>query len=309
MRKLSNGEIGKNIQELRTYYGISQKKLADGICTQAMISIIEKNEDTYISAQLLYQIAERLGVDINYFFTKSETPKLGYIEEVCYQIRLLVRQGQFKEAKKMIKIEQKSPLFRSHPLKQFLKWQEGLCIFYLTRDYEKSVLFLEEAISMANTTEKNSSESQIEIMISLAIIHSEKRNYKLANENYERALILVRQLPIIKNEMIEARLYYNYSKCLHEQKEYKKSFQLAEQGIRYCKSKMSLYLIGELYYQKGESLLYLEGNINKVIEYMEKALWYFKELENHTFYDYVSNEVDKLKDLKQNLSSIEYIKG
>lgn len=296
MKKLSNTEIGKNIQELRKYYGISQRELADGICTQAMISIIEKHENTYISAQLLYQIAERLGVDINYLFTKSEAQKLIYIEEVCNQIRLLVRQGQFTEANIMIRIEQKSPLFRSHPLKQFLKWQEGLCIFYLTGDYEKSVSFLEEAISMANTTKKNSSESQIEIIISLAIIHSEKQNYNLANENYERALTIVRQLPNIKNQMIETRLYYNYSKCLHEQKEYRKSVKIAQQGIHFCKSKMSFYLIGELYYQKGESLLYLEDNITLVIENMEKALWYFKEVDNHTFFDCVKIEVDKLKE-------------
>ncbi|WP_406686207.1 helix-turn-helix domain-containing protein, partial [Rossellomorea vietnamensis] len=59
--------IGKKIKELRQEVNITQGELAEGICTQALISRIEKGE-TDPNATALYQISKRLGVDVNYFF-------------------------------------------------------------------------------------------------------------------------------------------------------------------------------------------------------------------------------------------------
>ncbi|MBV6684081.1 helix-turn-helix domain-containing protein [Bacillus sp. JRC01] len=73
--------IGKKIKELRKAIGITQGELAEGICTQALISRIEKG-DIYPSATVLYRISQRLGVDVNYFFEIGSTERHDYIKDV-----------------------------------------------------------------------------------------------------------------------------------------------------------------------------------------------------------------------------------
>jgi transcriptional regulator with XRE-family HTH domain len=70
--------IGKKIKELRKIVGLTQSELAEEICTQALISRIEKG-DIYPSATAIYQISKKLGVDVNYFFEIGTTPRLDYI--------------------------------------------------------------------------------------------------------------------------------------------------------------------------------------------------------------------------------------
>ncbi len=60
-------EIGQKIKELRQFYDITQKELAEDICTQATICKIERGEIQPTSL-ILHQLAIRLGVDANYFF-------------------------------------------------------------------------------------------------------------------------------------------------------------------------------------------------------------------------------------------------
>lgn len=74
-------EIGKKISELRNEMTLTQEEVAEEICSQASISLIEKGE-LDPNATILYQIAKKLGVDVNYFFHIGSTPRLDYINEV-----------------------------------------------------------------------------------------------------------------------------------------------------------------------------------------------------------------------------------
>jgi len=88
--------IGKKIKELRQVVGITQGELGEGICTQALISRIEKG-DIYPNATSLYQISKKLGVDVNYFFEIGTTPRLDYIKEVERQLRQLRKNTDIKK--------------------------------------------------------------------------------------------------------------------------------------------------------------------------------------------------------------------
>lgn len=60
-------DIGNRLKQLRKQQGFTQQELAKGICTQAMISNFESGESSP-SSTVLFQLAERLQVDINAFF-------------------------------------------------------------------------------------------------------------------------------------------------------------------------------------------------------------------------------------------------
>lgn len=54
---------GDKIKQYRKKSGLSQSKLAEGICTQATVSLIEKNNQLP-SMPILYQLCARLGVEV-----------------------------------------------------------------------------------------------------------------------------------------------------------------------------------------------------------------------------------------------------
>ncbi|MEC2071331.1 helix-turn-helix domain-containing protein [Alkalihalophilus marmarensis] len=284
--------IGHTIKDLRRFYQISQQELADGICTQAMISRIE-NDDLYPSAPLLYQIAEKLGVDINYFFNVSETPRLDYAQEVCDQIRALVRKTKYREAMEMIDLEKQNPLFRKGQFYQFLLWQEGICSFYNTRDEERCFSLLEEALSLKTTAKNHLSEDEIEILTSKANIYCEIEQYEEAIAIYNEGLTLLKTIPHIRSSKLEVRILYNLSRAYHLNKQYKRSIETTTKGISICLKEESMYLLGELYYQKGESLFY-KHQADQALVCMDYSLWIFERMENEGFYEYVKKERDEI---------------
>ncbi|MDV2886399.1 helix-turn-helix domain-containing protein [Alkalihalophilus pseudofirmus] len=284
--------IGHTIKDLRRFYKISQQELAEGICTQAMISRIE-TDDLYPSAPLLYQIAEKLGVDINYFFNISETPRLDYAQEVCEQIRALVRKTKYREALEMIDLEKQNPLFRKGQFYQFLVWQEAICNFYHTRDELRCFTLLDEALSLKATAKNHLSEDEIEILTSKANIYCELEQYEKAIAIYKEGLTLLKMIPYIRSTKLEVRILYNMSRAYHLNNQYARSIETATKGISICLREESMYLLGELYYQKGESLFY-QQNVDQALVCMDYSLWIFERMKNEGFYQYVKKEREEI---------------
>ncbi|MDQ7861563.1 hypothetical protein RCO48_12960 [Peribacillus frigoritolerans] len=70
-----------------------------------------KKGDVYPYASTLYLISQRLGVDVNYFFDIGMTPRLDYVEEVIYQLKIARRTRNYEEMQQIVKAEENSPLF------------------------------------------------------------------------------------------------------------------------------------------------------------------------------------------------------
>ena len=131
-------EIGKKISELRKEMNLTQGELAEGICTQALISLIEKGE-LDPNATILYQISKKLGVDVNYFFAISSTPRLDYIAEVERQLRDLRILLRYEDMMEIVETEEKNPLFYQNPSKlQYLYWHKSIYSMEVENDYEKA---------------------------------------------------------------------------------------------------------------------------------------------------------------------------
>ena len=104
-------DLGIIIKELRIKKHISQSELCKGICSQSQISKIEKGI-IYPSSILLYQLAEKLGIDPNYIFALTQNKKLKYVENVKYVIRDCIKQKQYKELYEIIKREKNGNNFQ-----------------------------------------------------------------------------------------------------------------------------------------------------------------------------------------------------
>lgn len=284
--------IGQCIRELRLYLHLSQKDLARDICTQSLISQIELGE-VAPSADILYQLANRMGIDINYFFDVSNCPRHDYLNEVIKQIRLQVRLRNYDRVYQLIQQEKENPVFQIKKNKQFLLWHEGVCLFYLFGETDHSLKLLHDALHTSETTGKNFSERQIEILNSIAIIHSETEQYTDAIKIYRKALTHFRLIPSQKDHSVEIRILYNYAKALTQVGDYTESLRLVDEGIKLCLKKEILSLLGELQYQKGKNLVEL-GDKEKAIDCFAKAMTIFELKQNKAFMNIVKDAVSRV---------------
>ena len=285
--------IGQRIRELRKSLKLSQEELAEGICTQAQISKIEKG-DVFPYANTLYLISQKLGVDVNYFFEIASTPRIDYVNEVFRQLRLTRRSLQFEEMDRIIKLEEKNPLFTQNSRHlQMILWNKGLCEHALYKNTEGGIKILWEAIELTHTNNKVWTEREIEILIAIGSIYSEEGRTQEASDIFLGALENLQQLVFISDNTILPRLYYNLARVYGMLENYEESNYYCKKGIKHCLSKDNLYPLGELHYQICYNYEKM-GQLDKALSYLDKAVIIFELLEDQTY-------LPTLKDGRQNL--------
>lgn len=291
-----NEDIGRKVKELRSFYRISQVELCEDICNQSFISKLEKGL-VHPSANMLSMIAERLGVHAQYFFDPfADVTKVNYMYKVIDYIADNMDRSNYKEVLKMVAAEENNPIFHRPDLKQYLLWRKGICLFHLYEDETNALACLEEALELNPTTNKNKSERELDIMLSKAIIHSVTGNHGEAETGYEILLKEAARHPYLLNQKLVLRIYYNYSKNKFDQEKYKSSFKVAEEGVRMCLKTDSLYMLGEFYYQCGQSG-WTGGQITikEALRFYEKAEAVFRLRDNEEFAAAVVKVMEELK--------------
>ncbi|RDI40149.1 helix-turn-helix domain-containing protein [Falsibacillus pallidus] len=291
--------IGKKIRELRKLMGLSQEELAEGICTQAQISKIEKG-DVYPYASTLYLIAQRLGLDVNYFFDIGTTPRIDYVQEVEEVLGSARRRMSYSEMLEIVKSEEKNPLFTQNKKnQQLLLWHKGIAAYILNKkNRDWSISCLKDAISMTQSSEKVFSEREIEIYLSLGTIYSEEGDFDAALNIYKLAKEHLELLPYVKDVSIKPKLFYNIARAYTRQERFEESIEHCKEAINYCIKKDNLYCLGELHYHLGYNYE-LENKIMLAIKYFEKALFIFKLQKDEKYIAFISDKIDKLKVVKE----------
>ncbi|SES05380.1 helix-turn-helix domain-containing protein [Salipaludibacillus aurantiacus] len=287
--------IGGRIKDLRVYRNLSQKELAIGICSQAMISKIEKGGNQP-SADVLYQIADRLGVDINYFFGMSESPTHDYVDMVLKELDKAIRQTNYKEALDLVAIEKHNPLFKTPHLQQILLWREGICTLHLSGKSDRALRKINQALNLSTTAANLHSEVELKILNTKAILLA--INHQLDDsENVVTDLInYIETAPNTIDPKIMINIYFNASKNSINKKAYEEAMTRSARGIAICINNELLYLLGELYFQKGKSLYLLsDNNLKEALAYMTTAISVFDMTGNERFKEYVQDEISLME--------------
>ena len=285
--------IGQRIRELRKSLKLSQEELAEGICTQAQISKIEKG-DVFPYANTLYLISQKLGVDVNYFFEIGSTPRIDYVNEVFRQLRLTRRSLQFEEMDRIIKLEEKNPLFtQNNRHLQMILWNKGLCEHALYKNTEGGIKILWEAIELTHTNNKVWTEREIEILIAIGSIYTEEGRTQEASDIFLGALENLQQLVFISDNTILPRLYYNLARVYGMLENYEESIYYCQKGVKYCLSKDNLYPLGELHYQISFNYEQM-GQLEEALSYLDKAGVIFELLQDNNYLPMLKEGREKL---------------
>ncbi|MDW4528227.1 helix-turn-helix transcriptional regulator [Rossellomorea marisflavi] len=269
-------EIGKKICELRNEMNLTQGELAEGICTQALISLIEKGESDP-NATILYQIAKKLGVDVNYFFHIGSTPRLDYIVEVKKQLRTLRINYKFQEMKEIIRPEEKNPLFYNDPGNmQYMLWHKSIYAFEVEKDYSKAVSIMEEALALMPNKKRAYTELELEMLMSLGGCEHRSNRFEHAIDYFNKVeTALVGTKRILVDKTIQSRLYYHLARAHTRLGHYLQSISLATKGIQWNIQHEQLYLMPVLHYQIAYNYELMD-QYEKTLEYLDYSLQLFE---------------------------------
>lgn len=268
-------DFGITIKEIRIKKNISQSELCHEICSQSQISKIEKGI-IYPSSILLYQLSERLGIDPNSIFALTQNKKLKYVENVKYVIRDCLKQKQYKELYEIVKKEKNENNFQTKDDKQFLIWHEAIAISTVEKSMKTALNLLNNALKITLTNIDFLSEREINIMHTMAIIYAENKEYEKSISILRRCLNNFNKLDFPKDKEIKLKIIYNLAKCLGLTYQYEEALKYNDIGIKLAINLNTLYLLGELYYGKGSSLLKLKQPNEDVFNNMKKALFIFE---------------------------------
>ncbi|MGM0865294.1 MAG: helix-turn-helix domain-containing protein [Bacillota bacterium] len=291
---MDNSVIGKKIKELRKVVGLTQGELADGICTQALISRIEKG-DIYPSATSLYQISKKLGVDVNYFFEIGTTPRLDYVKEVERQLKKLRVKLKYDEIIEIVRTEEKNPLFlKDETNLQLLYWHRGIYVNEVEQNKEEALIILEKALSLTYNKKKAMSEREMNIFISMGILEFSRHNYDRAIEIYRSVNDAITYNDQLHDKSIKTRLLYNIARVLTRLGNYHESIQYCEEGIRWIIQEETLYGFAQLNYHIGYNLE-LQERYQEALPYLEKAAMLFDIQYNPKLSNFIKGNIEKLK--------------
>lgn len=279
--------VGKKIQELRQYHEMTQANLAEGICTQAQISKIE-NGSIIPYSNTLFQIAEKLGADMYYFFEEAVSERPDYVQDVFDQLEHCRFTQNYKQMEALIRYEKDNPLFTPPLYKQYIAWHRGIFLYHLYRETEEA--FEQLLFSISIDPNPSFTERKGEISNSLAVFYNLEKRYEDAETLCKDALNKWKGMKKRKDPSIETKLTYTLAISLTNQERYKESAQWCEQGIKRCLDTKTMYVFGELLYQKGRNLILL-GDSEKGIEHWNDASGMFKSTRQYHLVDLMEKEL------------------
>jgi transcriptional regulator with XRE-family HTH domain len=278
--------LGRRIKFFRKEQKLSQTALCDGICTQAYLSSIEKGL-TSPSAYIIEQLAKRLGVTSTYLLNKEE--RQDYTSNVMGLIRHHVKHREYEAVEEIIKSEENN-LNTTSELLEFLFWHKGICEFYLRKDIEKAVSFLDMALERNGVS--NRSKVKMEIYISKANIYMDSQQIDKAITIYKDLNDNLKFLPGADVKM-STRLHYNYVRALRLNGQLEDALLICDKAIKFCKETDSMYGLGDLFFQKG----LINKKQNKKIlaqKSFEKAALVYSIYDNHESIELVRKAIKAL---------------
>ncbi|MGR3765990.1 helix-turn-helix domain-containing protein [Rossellomorea sp. NS-SX7] len=284
--------IGKKIKELRKVVGLTQGELAEGVCTQALVSRIEKG-DIYPSATALFQISVKLGVDVNYFFEIGTTPRLDYVQEVEKQLRTLRINRKFEDMMDLVKIEEKNPLFYKDMEKmQLLYWHKGIYAYEVEKNEEKSFSILDRAYCITANQKKAMTEREMQILSSRGTIHTALHQHDEALHYFYLVETALKATEQLHDKSIKTRLFYNKSRILTRLGSYEESTSYCRRAINWCIEEEQLWGLGELNYQIGYNHE-LVDEMEQALSYFNRALHMFELVKDERYVAFIREKIEK----------------
>ncbi|MGE7609406.1 helix-turn-helix domain-containing protein [Peribacillus frigoritolerans] len=286
-------EVGSVINELRIKQNLTREELAKDICEPNALSDYERSI-TSPTIDELALFADKLKVDLPYFFTTKNEPIYNYIETIKLLINKYKRTRNYEAIYEIVQKEMATAPEKSISFYQFLKWHEGISFFYLYNDKQKAIKLLNEAMQITMGKRVILHQQEIEVLNSIGIIHFKSKNYEEAITIFNEALEFIENIPHVNQEgTIIVKIIHGLAQTLTELHYYQESLNYTLKGINICNSIESLYLYAELHLLTGKNLVHLQQP-EEGLHYIKQSKNIFSLQKNEEFVQIAEHELDNI---------------
>lgn len=267
-----NNYLGTFIKSIRISKSITQKDLADNICTIRQLSRIEANMSSP-SALILQNFSTKLGTDLLKYLPYSSETNGNVIKNVIDDSYLFYSKHQYVNAlNEIIKIDNVHKI-NDNCIKQEVLWLKASSQIHIDpseidASYFIELLRLTKKIDTLNDIFKYSlTKVEFEIISSIIFLLLNK------NDLTQSELLLVRLIELSEvlfedsNISVYLRALHNLAKIKYMNCEYESAIALCEKGIECCIKNNCSDQLDRLYNICGRAH-YNKGNLNKGQQYL-----------------------------------------
>lgn len=270
-------KIGETIKKLRMQAGISQVKLAEGICDRTTIIHLEKGRSKQPSIYLLNQLCRRLSITLDDFFLIAYGGEINQLWLKKNEIDALLKTRDYEKAYKIAKRFYSDTL---HPVDiQYFGLIEGHYLYSIGKYHEAKEKYL-SILSITNSYIKDQVYTLVEIRIIDGIIHCNRKIDGIFSTpetlNYIRILNnSIYNYPMDKDYRIIISLMLNTIHYYFSLKLYKDTIIIVNNAIELSNRYSCYDCLGHLWLTLA-NLYEILGDEDKTKEYYEKSNTFFR---------------------------------
>ncbi|MCR8850517.1 helix-turn-helix transcriptional regulator [Rossellomorea sp. SC111] len=269
-------DLGKEIIRLRKQNSMTQNDLAQDVCTQAALSLIERGQ-TKPTLETIFFISLKLNKPISYFLQYLLDDNVEYINRTVSFIEKLAFKQRFNDVHQLTQKELRSMENNNRTwFEQYLRWMNVISSYRLKREnYQMTVSLLKDLLKEEYFLINQKGFLHFKILNSLALIHGENDNLTSSLMYYNKALksefkevtpSLLRQ-----PEIYRLRILYNKAKTLYDLKKFQEALDTVNQGIKESKENENISMLGNFYYYQGQCYEKMNGNCASIKEAYRNA--------------------------------------
>lgn len=259
---------GPRVRELRLSLGLSQAGLADGICTQATISLVEK-QNKMPSMDTMIKVAERLHEQVSDLIMRQDSyahSRLQFIEDQMHHYK-------FKQAFNALLTIEESRIESNALVRQYHSMMGALEL--LTRDnpVEAGGHF---ARVLATTKQNTNAIANVVAKLGLGLAYADLGKLEKTQVLVKDATKVLGGIDTNNANLADdgVALYWYLTMCYQALSERALAVETSKQAITQALKNGNLYLLDEIYATTAECLESLGGarNRNKAITATQRAL-------------------------------------
>ncbi|WP_251547253.1 helix-turn-helix domain-containing protein [Limosilactobacillus caecicola] len=230
---------GEKLRNIRRKRGLSQTALSVGICTQATISLMEK-QDRIPKMNILTAICARLDINVSDIVEDDDNSMTNTFD----QIENAIVHEEFDTAKQMLAKIRVKNLENEFDKQRY---------YYLVGMYQVKTDQVDEAIFNFELILTQFSTMSANIYwalttVGMAMAYEKLRNRARALKFVQRAVDLIDEKQMTGGQRQWQVIYRNIAELYINLKQWKDAIEMAKRGIKICRENESFFLLDNYYY-------------------------------------------------------------
>lgn len=266
--------VGTIIKNIRQSKGVTQKELANNLCSVRQLSRIEMNLSSP-TAYLISEISSRLGNDLLDYLPYTDDPNAYHVKHELDRAMVLFNKDKHNAALEMLENSPDLNQVISRYAKLEIAWLYGALSNYIEvpmkvdEDYYIDLLLSSYQLDNLDDIFKMPLRAiDYRILNSLVVIHLVDGNFDYAELMMIKAIENIETTQTNTKDASYLRFIYNLSRLYFNSKRFQMALHYSKKGLDYCINNGVLFYLTDLSNIHGRALFEL-GDKEKYTKYLD----------------------------------------